>query len=214
MKKLYLLSVILLSTAFLQGCDQTQNTENSPCSCRIEVHEGHDKETPQGIVNAVRKAEKGDSIHFALFSLTYESYIDELIKAKSRGAEVEGIVDRSQTGGQYMLERVQQVEDAGIPVKFGDNRGLMHIKLVTVRTHDKGNNGKYHTFYSSGSYNWTKNATTENDEVIEFGYDCPHWERYEQIWHNVYDKNKPADLNQLRADKEARAKKRQAAEDN
>lgn len=195
----FILGILLALT--LASCGTNKNVavaeENPPCGCDFKVYQGHDKEAPQEIVALMRETNTTDnnSLKFAVFALTYAPFVDEIINAHKRGVDVEGIVDKSQSSGDAMLTQLKRLQEAGVPIKWGDNRGLMHIKLLVTK---KG--------YASGSFNWSKNAQSANDEVLEVSRSCEAGRiQYEKIWEEVYEKNKLADLTQLNAEKERRA---------
>lgn len=199
MNKLILVIAIVLVVTGCGSSPSATTADNQSCECSFKVYQGHDKETPQELIALMRETNATDnnSLRFAVFSLTYPSFVDEIINAHNRGVQVEGIVDKSQSSGASMMLQLQRLQETGVPLKWGDNSGLMHIKLLVTKK-----------AYASGSFNWTKSAQTSNDEVLEVGRNCEAGRvQYEKIWEQVYGKNKFVDLKQLVADKERRAAK-------
>jgi phosphatidylserine/phosphatidylglycerophosphate/cardiolipin synthase-like enzyme len=96
------------------------------------------------------------SIDVASYSLTYPSIIKALTDAKKRGVKVRVITDRIQTAGKTQRVAVDDLLLNGIVVKNNHFSGLMHLKMSVV-------DGAVAT---TGSYNYTKNATEQNEEML------------------------------------------------
>jgi phosphatidylserine/phosphatidylglycerophosphate/cardiolipin synthase-like enzyme len=203
LKRIVLLMVSLSFPMNFGGCGSTPSASiASDCACSITVYQGHDKEAPQDLVRMMRETNttSNNQLRFAVYSLTDPSLVNEVLAAKQRGVNVRGIVDKSQTANEHMLAQVQRLVDGNVPLKWGDSRGLMHLKLLVTETD-----------YASGSLNWTRAARTVNDEVLEVGKNCePVRSQYEKIWEEVYEKNSFVDLKNLAVekDKQPRYKKR------
>jgi hypothetical protein len=118
-------------------------------------------------------------IYFAIYTFTLPSIADALVEAKKRGVDVKGIVDSEQSSNSYGAPIVAKLQSAGIPVvteKHATGNGIMHIKLLVTEQ-----------AYAFGSYNWTKSATTINDEIIEIGTDQGARQAYENILKKLLD---------------------------
>ncbi|HET8580885.1 MAG TPA: phospholipase D-like domain-containing protein [Candidatus Paceibacterota bacterium] len=112
-----------------------------------------------------------DHIYFAIYEFTLADVADALIRAKERGVDVRGIVDRENSTESYEAPIIAKLEAAGIPIETQQHAGgIMHIKALVTDS-----------AYASGSYNWTASATDENDEVLEIGTDPALRARYESI---------------------------------
>ncbi|VAW32147.1 hypothetical protein MNBD_CPR01-13 [hydrothermal vent metagenome] len=98
-------------------------------------------------------------VYFAIYEFTLNDVADALVRAKERGVDVRGIIDRENSKTSYEKGVIEKLESAGIPLETQTHTaGIMHIKaLVTENA------------YASGSYNWTSSATNVNDEVLEIG---------------------------------------------
>lgn len=92
------------------------------------------------------------TLDIAIYSITHDGIVQAIQDAKSRGVQVRMVVDRSQSNGTHSL--VSTLKSAGIPLKIGNVRGIMHNKF-TIRD---GN------MIETGSYNYTSNATNDNAE--------------------------------------------------
>ena len=55
--------------------------------------------------------------------------------------------------------------------------GIMHIKLLVTEQ-----------AYAFGSYNWTRSATTLNDEILEIGTDRALRQAYENIFKEIIER--------------------------
>jgi phosphatidylserine/phosphatidylglycerophosphate/cardiolipin synthase-like enzyme len=97
-------------------------------------------------------------VYFAIYYFTKSSIADALIRAKKRGVDIVGIMDRdsSLNSNATVLSRLVAANIRVLTQKHPE--GIMHIKaLVTENA------------YASGSYNWTDGANNVNDEVLEIG---------------------------------------------
>lgn len=123
--------------------------------------------------------EAKEHVYFAIYTFTLPSVADALVRAKKRGVEVRGIMDSEQSSNSYGAPITAKLLAAGIPLlveRHVSGNGIMHIKLlVTERA------------YVFGSYNWTKSATTINDEIIEIGTDEAVRQAYENILKRLFE---------------------------
>lgn len=117
------------------------------------------KQNDQEIIALINGAQH--HIYFAIYEFTLDDVADALVAAKTRGVDVEGLVDAGEAAGSYDKPIIEKLQAAGIPVeeeKHPDGNGIMHIKAIVTDS-----------AYAIGSYNWTGSATTENDELLEIG---------------------------------------------
>lgn len=118
-------------------------------------------------------------IYFAIYTFTLPEIADALITAKKRGVEVRGIMDSKQSSNSYGAPVTAKLRAAGIPIateKHASGTGIMHIKAIVTES-----------AYAIGSYNWTKSATTVNDEILEVGTDPALRQAYENILKRLFD---------------------------
>lgn len=97
-----------------------------------------------------------ETLDIAIYSLTKPDIVDAIKRAKQRGVKVRLITDRIQAGGKSQQEALKLLGSAGIPMKLNKHSGLMHLKMTIA-------DGKTAT---TGSFNYSKAASTENDEVL------------------------------------------------
>ena len=129
------------------------------------------KQNDQELIVLINEAE--EYIYFAIYTFTLPSIADALAAAKKRGVDVRGIVDSEQSTNSYGAPIIATLLNADIPVvteKHATGNGIMHIKLLVTEQ-----------AYAFGSYNWTKSATTINDEILEIGTDTELRQAYENI---------------------------------
>ncbi len=135
------------------------------------------KQNDQELIALIDDAEK--YIYFAIYTFTLPNVAEALVKAKKRGIDVKGIVDSKQSSNSYGAPIIATMSAAGIPIvteKHATGNGIMHIKLLVTEK-----------AYIFGSYNWTRSATTINDEIIEIGTDPALRQAYENILKRLFD---------------------------
>lgn len=91
------------------------------------------------------------SLDIAIFDLTHEKIAHEIAVASKR-IPVRVIVDRRQAKGNHSV--VPTLIRAGVDVRFGYQRGIMHNKFCL----------KDQTWLETGSFNFTSGASTKNNE--------------------------------------------------
>lgn len=113
------------------------------------------------------------SLDIAIFDVTLDSFVHELI-VRARQLPVRVLVDRRQAKGEHSL--VKTLLEGGVEVRFGHQRGIMHNKFVLVDAKR----------VETGSFNFTTNATANNNENQVYLADPSIVERYrarfERIW--------------------------------
>ena len=168
------------ATGYTAGGSGAQNvnanipvqTVSAPTAGSIRIIYSLDKkQNDQELIALINEAE--DYIYFAIYTFTLPTIADALVEAKKRGVDVKGIVDSEQSRNSYGAPITAQLIAAGIPIvteKHASGNGIMHIKLLVTEQ-----------AYAFGSYNWTKSATTINDEILEIGTDKALRQTYENI---------------------------------
>lgn len=118
-------------------------------------------------------------VYFAIYTFTLSDIADALVAAKKRGVEVRGLVDSEQSANSYGAPIIKILTDAGISIvteRHATGNGIMHIKAIVTDS-----------AYAFGSYNWTRSATTLNDEILEIGTDPTLRQAYENILKRLLD---------------------------
>lgn len=145
-------------------------------SLRPEVYYNKTTELNKELVSLIQ--ESNEYVYFAVYTFTRFDIKDALLGAKHRGVKVIGLMDKKQNQEIPNQGKIfNQLKEAGIPIYTQDHNYIMHLKvLVTEKA------------YASGSYNWTSNATTRNDEVLEIGKDPETVKKYTKLLENLFKK--------------------------
>ncbi len=118
-----------------------------------------------------------ESIDLAIYSFTLDSIGDALVRAHDRGVRVRVIMEREQLNRWSEYSRLR---DAGVKVKLDGNPAYMHNKFMVI-------DGRV---VLTGSYNYTKQADTRNDEnlLILVGEDVAgaYEAEFNEMWSGVF----------------------------
>ncbi|MFA6278580.1 MAG: phospholipase D-like domain-containing protein [Candidatus Paceibacterota bacterium] len=147
-------------------------TVTAPAANSVRVIYSLDQKQNDKEIIALIDAAKS-RVYFAIYTFTLPSIADALVAAKKRGVDVRGIIDSEQSSNSYGAPITAKLLAAGIPVvteKHSTGNGIMHIKTLVTES-----------AYATGSYNWTKSATTINDEILEIGTNPALRQTYENI---------------------------------
>lgn len=116
------------------------------------------------------------TMDIAIYSLTHPDIVKGILDAKKRGVTVRIISDEQQSGGKTQQQALKMLHNAGIPIKIDNHSGLMHLKMTIV---DK-------KIATNGSFNYSKAASTTNDEVIMVLHDKKiaqsFGDEFERMW--------------------------------
>ncbi len=165
---------------FLGGYNQKPATAQSAVAVQggVRVIYSLDKkQNDRELISIIDNAKK--YVYFAIYEFTLNDVADALVRAKERGVDVQGIMDKENSTTSYEKGVIEKMKSAGIPIETQTHpNGIMHIKaLVTEKA------------YASGSYNWTSSATNINDEILEIGTDPKLRLAYENILKKVLANN-------------------------
>lgn len=121
-------------------------------------------------------AEAKTSLDIAINAINHDGIVSAIIEARIRGVYVRVITDRSEAGNAAQAEKLRSLTDSGIPVKENSRKGLMDLKMSLIDDHTA----------VTGSFNYTVNASTVNDEMLVIVRDSgvvKQWkERFEAMW--------------------------------
>ncbi len=92
-------------------------------------------------------------IHAAVYSFTLDSLGDALVRAHERGVEIKIVLEKDQIS-QY--SEFDKLVNAGIDARIDTNPSSMHNKFAIIDSE----------IVVTGSFNWSKNADTRNDENL------------------------------------------------
>jgi hypothetical protein len=148
-------------------------TAPGPNSVRV-LYSLDKKQNDKEIVALIDSAEV--FVYFAMYEFTLPSIADALARAKERGVEVRGLIDSGEAeNAKAVLDILSQAEIPVLTERHLGGSGIMHIKAIVT---DKA--------YAVGSYNWTKTATTVNDELLEIGTSEELRQTYEHILKKLF----------------------------
>ncbi len=99
-----------------------------------------------------------ESVHVMIYSFTLEEIGEALVEAKKRGLDVRVVMDEKMASGEYSLD--EWLVEQGLQVRLFDGDGAMHHKIAIV-------DGEK---FSTGSFNYSKNAVAKNRENLLFIY--------------------------------------------
>lgn len=158
MKKLY---YGLLALALVGGCSSSVVHSNVSSAAAVSDNSMKWAFTQAGQHPDKLLIEKINStrntLDIAVYSFTLDEIKDAVISAHKRGVKVRIISDKGESANKAQIKVLDSLAvDNGIPIKIKTSNGLMHEKLCIV-------DGKSVAF---GSFNWTKSASTVNDEVL------------------------------------------------
>ena len=94
------------------------------------------------------------TLDVAIYSLTYPDIVDAIRTAKLRGVQVRLITDKHESVYKQQEEALKWLGSAGIPFKVNTHSGLMHLTIADQK------------IVTTGSFNYSKAASTVNDEVL------------------------------------------------
>ncbi|MDD3159554.1 MAG: phospholipase D family protein [Candidatus ainarchaeum sp.] len=163
-KKLYFILCLILIGFFLTYCFNYYSIfgfafENKPvienesfCSENINVYFCPLDDCSSKIVDLINSST--NSIDIAIYSFTYLDIANALIKAKERGVIIRVLFDKIQSSSNYSLDELLQQNN--IFVKISTNPSSMHNKFMIVDN----------KIISTGSFNYTTNATKNNNENL------------------------------------------------
>jgi len=96
-------------------------------------------------------------IDIAIYSFTYESIAEAIIRAEKRGVKIRILMDKGQSQGKY--SKYKFLLDNGLAVIQDRHTGIMYNKIAII-------DGR---ILFTGSYNWSKSAEERNEEnLLEF----------------------------------------------
>ncbi|HQU08191.1 MAG: hypothetical protein B7X04_03840 [Parcubacteria group bacterium 21-54-25] len=181
----YLLGAQVAAHAPAAGTS-TASAFPAPGSVRV-LYSLDKKQNDQALISLIDNAHQ--YVYFAIYEFTLQDVADALARAKARGVDVRGIIDRKNSTTSYEQGVIHTLEAAGIPIETQTHpTGIMHVKALVTES-----------AYASGSYNWTNSATNINDEVLEIGTDPTLRARYEAILKQLLATNAGGMLDQTSA---------------
>lgn len=129
----------------------SETGENGTVEC-LFPRAGQDAQ--KKLIQIIGSAEK--TLDMAIYSFTDANIADAVVACSRRGVTVRVITDKTQSGGAYQKKILQRLKKEKIPIKMDSHSGIMHLKITIADE----------KVATTGSYNYTKSADEENDEVF------------------------------------------------
>lgn len=123
-----------------------------------------------------------ETLDIAIYSLSSEEIAKAILRAKTKGAKVRVLCDRTQNGQRSSQNSYLKSE--GIDVRVYEGSGLMHNKFALI---DK-------KALITGSFNWTQNAEEDNAENLLVLTDKKVIALYAKNFENIWAKGKDLEL--------------------
>lgn len=126
------------------------------------------------LIKFIKSAQK--SIDIAIYDINRDQLVHEILVA-SKKVKVRVLADRVQAKGKHSL--VPLLIKAGVDVRFGKQRGIMHNKFTII-------DGK---MIEAGSFNYTNHASEANNEnqIYLANPDVVqrYQKRFQHLWENA-----------------------------
>ena len=161
----------IASAAFADEKPNALNTAKA-----VEVCFSPDEGCAEQLSKFIDSAQK--SVDIAIYDLNEEQIVHQLL-IQSKKILIRVVVDRRQSKGSHSA--VPLLLKAGVKLKFGHQRGIMHNKFTIVDG----------VRVETGSFNYTHHAATANQEN-QIYFSAPeavekYKARFEKIWNAAKD---------------------------
>ncbi|SMC17438.1 PLD-like domain-containing protein [Clostridium acidisoli DSM 12555] len=120
------------------------------------------------------------TLDIAIYSLTKKSIVNAIIQAKDRKVNVRIMTDKIESKSKAEVKELALLQKDNIPIKANSHPGLLHIKMTIA---DKN-------IATTGSYNYTENASTKNDEILVIINDSKVAEGFDSEFENMWNDTK------------------------
>jgi phosphatidylserine/phosphatidylglycerophosphate/cardiolipin synthase-like enzyme len=152
---------------------QTPNPTVTINGTRVDIYFSPDDGVLNALVPVLNSAQK--SIYFLAYSFTTNK-LGDIVRAKAQaGLTVEGVMDEEQIKSNQGTE-FDAFRQAGLDVRIDGNAGLMHHKVFII-------DEKIVVF---GSYNFSRNAETQNDENLIIVHNADIAQQFMQEFQRVW----------------------------
>ena len=116
------------------------------------------------------------SIYIAIYSFTLDSISDAVIRAKKRGLDVKVIYDSDQSKNDASDD--ERLSNEGIKIAYRNGSGYMHNKFTILDMN----------VVATGSFNYSNNADTRNEENLVFIESTGLAEKFKQNFDYIWSK--------------------------
>lgn len=146
---------------YLFGPETSPPTSDSDLTVngvRVEVYFAPDDHPARRLIELIQNAEQ--SVYFLAYSFTSDSLADAMLESAQNGVTIAGVFEASQYASNVGTE-FDRLREAGLDVRLDGNDRNMHHKIIILDEQ----------IVITGSYNFSSNAETRNDENIVIVHD-------------------------------------------
>jgi len=145
---------------------------------QLEVYFSPDDHVERHVIQLIQSAKQ--SVKFMAYSFTSDKIAEAMLERAHAGVYVAGVFEEQQTRSNYGTE-FDRLRAAGLDVRQDGNPDNMHHKVIIID--DK--------VVLTGSYNFTNNAETINDENLLIIHDLDVAALYLAEFERVYNQGQP-----------------------
>lgn len=163
-------------TGASNSVDSTVNSQNNNANIQYYFPRANGQPEKQ-LISVINNSKS--TLDIAIYSLTKKDIVEAIVNAKRRGVNVRLMTDKVEASSKLESGELNQLKNLGVPIKINSHKGLMHMK-VTVADNST---------VTTGSYNYTNNASYENDEVFVILKDSKAAQDFEKEFQNMWNDN-------------------------
>jgi phosphatidylserine/phosphatidylglycerophosphate/cardiolipin synthase-like enzyme len=119
------------------------------------------------------------SIDIAINAINHEEIVKAILDARIRGIQIRILTDRTESTNAAQADKLKSLLEGGIPIKENSRKGLMDLKMSIIDEQAA----------TTGSFNYTVNAATTNDEMLVVVRDTAAvklWkQQFEAMWNDT-----------------------------
>lgn len=154
MKRIFAIPVLMVLLTFSYILDSEAQTSKM---VKAEVAAAFDNDCDELLISNIEKAQK--NIFGAIYTFTNKDIAEALIKKAKKRVKIKLKIDKVQAEFVYTKTLIKMMQDAGIDIELISMKTLgdhMHHKFAVIDEE----------IVLTGSFNWTRNAATDNNENI------------------------------------------------
>ncbi|KHD36108.1 phospholipase D [Clostridium acetobutylicum] len=139
----------------IKSTAKANEISNSNMQSSLEYHFSMENQSLDNrLIKVINSADS--KLDIAIYDLRKNNIVAAVINAKKRGVTIRIITDSKQAKLGEEDEELRLLKAVGIPIKINTHAGIMHMKITIVDNNT----------VTTGSYNYTDDATYKNDEVL------------------------------------------------
>ncbi len=161
------------SSFFSFGDSNSASVAAKPAESNVEVYFCPADSCANHLISKIDSAKS--SLYIAIYSFTHDGIADAVLKAKERGVDVKVIFDKDQSMNDASDD--EYLAQAGTPVSLRNGKGYMHNKFTIIDG----------TIVATGSFNYSQNADTKNEENLVFIENPEIAKKYKEDFDKIWD---------------------------